>query len=705
MVSGSPPRTRRQSMLLREYEALSQDERSSGAVLAGLISVAVALLGGIGALVLQTCLLERVPAPGVGTSSCLNLPGWLYAAMPLGPLAIIAFYLPLGAISVARSYYTRALEYELLLGPSRSVRQAIKRNDFPVPSFQHLVWPVYSQRGGWMRYRVLLLLSQVAVGVTFICLTTFLVVHARPIGVQLVAAVFYILATGLLVRVAWGGAVQGARLWGDLQRHLPASLERTRELVSGEGSVAPAPLSLAGYLACPRPVELLIKSPFLLGGLALGAVATSGRFAWSTWLWVLVGFEFFLYQSRYQLNDLRNVAQDETHAFASSRRRFPPPITRRRVALGLGTAAIRLLAWGAIVATLWASAGKALLLAGTFALLLAIAYELLRTQAPDPPTLPREPPNLTGLPRASPAARGITLLVGVGYGVRTALGIWVGSTGSAPDWSLLLAGVAVAAFGVLFVSMTWVLEGTALIARDDQQRRGGWVLSSILFKKPHIALLLRESGYIETPIRGRLTDGHDTRLVLAARERPLRKRGPEPLLRPMLNTWNIALIVSLALGVLFGLALANGLTVIDFARPWSVLAALIGALLLARALVAVRSHLRLTALVTVIAGTLLTSAAMTMDLPRPGLAPVPLVVISLTYGVFARASYDDLQRLGRALSLRVAAAALRAWLRSMAHRLFRWLVGEETFALLEHGVAQIQEPGPAISRRRQHISG
>jgi hypothetical protein len=93
-------------VLLTEYEAARDDERANGAAIVAFASVAVALLGGLVAVLVQDCRDDWVPG-------CWAVDGSVYALLPLPPLILLAYGLYLAMGNSVRSYYLRVLEREI----------------------------------------------------------------------------------------------------------------------------------------------------------------------------------------------------------------------------------------------------------------------------------------------------------------------------------------------------------------------------------------------------------------------------------------------------------------------------------------------------------------------------------------------------------------------------------------------------------------
>lgn len=240
--------------------------------------------------------------------------------------------------------------------------------------------------------------------------------------------------------------------------------------------------------------------------------------------------------------------------------------------------------------------------------LTAVAYEFLRA-----------PPRGH---RLGTRAVAIWLAVGLGYVVRCGLGLRLG--GLAWGSLAMLATLAcAAAFGIMFVLLTWALEATSYCVADA---RGGWQARPELASKPHIAALLPS---LDVPLRGSASDQGrycgDQRVL----------RGPGRLLAP----WNLALAASAGFGAVAGAALAGPPTA---GAAWSLAVAAVGvagAVSLARCGGSGPRWLATAAWALVLAG-----LAVAAHTARPVLAALPWLGIAGVYTVFRAWSYHDLIR-------------------------------------------------------------
>ena len=346
----------------------------------------------------------------------------------------------------------------------------------------------------------------------------------------------------------------------------------------------------------------------------VAAACSTGHFGgWArfTVLWLVL--ELLICQARYQWNDIAGVDSDLRHPEAGARSRLPagstPQARRRSIRLSWLTAAARVLA-ALLVGWLTGLTGQVLVLAAAvFAI--AGSYELLRASRYRHWTLVR--------------VVAVWLAVGLGYLVRGGLGLSLGGLawGSAAMVSTL---VCLAAFGIMFVLLTWALESTSYCTADDD---GRWHARPELAAKPHLAALLR---HVAGPLDGAGPPPGASRYC--GGDRVL--RGGSRLSAP----WNLALLAASASGGVSGAALARPHAAGSAAAvAWIVAAAagLAGGVALARC----RSSRDRWAVAA--AWFLLVVAAGLVARPGlPVLAGLPWLVVAGLYCMFCGWSYREL---------------------------------------------------------------
>jgi hypothetical protein len=248
-------------------------------------------------------------------------------------------------------------------------------------------------------------------------------------------------------------------------------------------------------------------------------------------------FEYLIYQARYQWNDIRGLADDLAHSASAERgrlpvRRFGP---KRSVAvsaavMGLRTAIVLVLVVFD-VGGLW----DLYLLAFVLVWGVALIYEALR--------------ETTRLPEGVRAGA-IWLVVGSGYSIRAAFGFRLAGLYSGEGivvfWLLVSAAWA---FGIVFVTMTWVIEAVGghfygvlpgpLHYVDDVSDSGGDGPGALLRRKVHLFRLARYSG---VAVKGVASEAALDVQDLAEKEKILDSGGR------LLSPWNIALLMAVGLG-------------------------------------------------------------------------------------------------------------------------------------------------------------
>lgn len=133
----------RLQILLLDYEMARQDDRGAVATQATILSVAVALLLGIGAIISQACAFEL-------KKECVEVPDGLLAAVPLAPLAMVGYLQMIGTAGTIRNYYMRALERELR-EQLRDTLAAVR--GLSAASYTELLTVQISQTRGSLPYR------------------------------------------------------------------------------------------------------------------------------------------------------------------------------------------------------------------------------------------------------------------------------------------------------------------------------------------------------------------------------------------------------------------------------------------------------------------------------------------------------------------------------------------------------------------------
>jgi hypothetical protein len=270
----------------------------------------------------------------------------------------------------------------------------------------------------------------------------------------------------------------------------------------------------------------------------------------------------------------------------------------------------------------------------------------------------------------------IWLLVGLGYPIRAGLGLAFAGF-SLFSSTMIIAVAYFAAFGVMFVLMTWVLDATSYcyVGQDDR-----WHALGTLSEKPHLGTLLKR-----TNVKLVDTSGSTVRTELYTkpeqRTSELHYGGDERLLArdglPFFTPWNFALISTAMMAGLLGMLLANPPRTAVEQLTLIALITLAGSILVAR--------VKLAAIVAVLV--LFVPAALTMvgrwtEARNPALTFIPWLAAIVTYLVFRRSSYRDLKKFAgifSACSVRKIVKMLLSGSYRMALFVLKKLVGEKTW--------------------------
>ncbi|MGW5052081.1 hypothetical protein [Actinokineospora sp. NPDC004072] len=621
-------------VMLVEYQALRDDERATANSQAALASVFVALLAGLFAILVGDC---RFRAATRGEASCYELNQAVYVVAPALPFAVLTYIVMLGLQITLKSFYLRGIENEIRKQMTREL-DAIP--EVSVASGTELLLALTSPRRGRVGYRAMLIFLAVSFIIAMGGWMTFVVVELEGVVARVVLLAIYGPLLLLLVHEGIAGNHGGRTLLGGAARRLARSPEYPRL-----SRFAPDPARRTGrrtwpYLLLPRPADL-VKWLFVpiaaVVGVLHGAAdpATRVPLPWAVATWLV--FEYLVYQARYQWNDIRGVGDDMAHPAAAARSRLPAGDRGPRAAVLISAVvALVRLALAAVFALVIAPPQVAHLLALAAAAVWALAavYEWLRARR---------------------AGWALWLVVGGGYAIRTAVGLaLMGLVPSGDGLRPFLAYVVAAwAFGVVFVTMTWVIEA---VGHCFGVLPGGLVHpGQPLSGKPHLLRLL--------PLAGIRAGVGAANRPSAASQRPLDRRCP------VLSPWNLALLVALAAG-----AAAAAPTV--RASAWLALAVAVPAIAVVLPAGALARWLAAACVVLIAGG----AGAWTLE---PGGAVGLVVTVALFLAVycgFRGLSYVDLTGFVPALRAVIAVIA-RLPVRALRFAA-RWAVGRRTWDLL-----------------------
>ncbi|GGM20465.1 hypothetical protein [Micromonospora yangpuensis] len=627
--------------LLLDYEMVREDERNYLNVQAGLYGVAIALIAlMIGALTQECGLGMREPP------DCTDAPDAVLAAAPILPLGLIAFIQGMGSIASIRSYYLRGLEREL----GRYVPQPIAAlGDLRPISYVGLTTELISLRRGFLTYRILFNTILLAIFVVFGGMTFYIgTAVTRPY--QVAMAVLYGTVVLILLTQTLQATVGGARLFALVARRFvqgPRYSHLPKVHAATEGGVATTfgatrQRSFLSYLLLPRPEDMIKWSiaPLTYAAFAVGPGGWADVRGFVV-LWLVL--EYLVYMARYQWNDVRGVTDDWEHSESAARGRLPIgrdfAETRSNILGSVFVAALRLVlamlvAWlaGLVAQTGWT-------IAVVFGV--AVLYEVFRS------------PALARVPGTVPV---VWLLVGAGYAIRGAVGIQGAGVPLRSGPALVGLGFFVS-FGIMFVLLTWVLDATSYGRTGPD---GSWAFRPALRRKPHLARLLSHTSLRRHLVTGQRDEepegeyGGDVRLL---RDDPQRPRPGAP--------WNVAQVVAAGLGAVLGLELA----VPADRLPAAHLTVLAGGVALALLVQQIRKTW--VNVLTVVAGVgAPVAVALVAGAAYPVLAPLPWLVVALTYVSFRGSSYQELKSFG---------PMVVGHLRRLPRLLMRGIVGSATW--------------------------
>lgn len=635
---GVSDRRLRFQLLLADYQAGREDDRVLAATQAATISVAVALLGLLAAATTQLCVIDNSP-------NCIALPSPLIAAAPLGPIAVIAFLMTYGTLATVRSYYLRALEEEL----HQFAPQPMARLKDVLPaSYVEFSTSLGSLRRGRFTYRMMIGIIFFAVFAIFGGLTTYIALNV-DLATRIAMGIVYIPIASILVYEAIAVTVGGRGLLIQAVH----GLLRNRPRFPHVPPMLKAQRSLLSYLIWPRP-EDWIKLIFAPTVWAVTAMTVGSFSQWGTFLVVWAVLELLIYFARYQVNDWLGLAGDQDHEERKARARLPIGATarqtKRNIISSIAVAVLRLVA-AAVVGWFTGLLWTVVLLVGIVALT-ALGYEWLRSR-------PAKRPGAL-----SAVVVAIWITVGVGYSLRAGVGLHYAGV----PWTSVtaIAGIAaLGAYGIMFVLLTWALEGASLARLVKRADGSQWYGSAGLGAKPHVTALLKYA-------KVRLIDSPPPPGNVSGTKEPI--LFPRGLVRA---PWNVALVVALLIGTVFALGLAGtapSLTSLG-QLPLPPASYLLVASVVCAALLIIPGSGTQRALFGLVGGGVTIAATIWLT----GLAwhPVlwaPWAVIAATYVAFRNSSYHDLKHALRNLGL-VLGQAGRSVLRKM--------VGRRTWDLIE----------------------
>ncbi len=418
-----------------------EDDRAAQNILANLYGIAIAL---------QVALIAAL----LGNQS---LPRAALAFAPLLPFSAIAYVVLIDSNMTMRSFYLRALEEELRTRLFANINLTVLNGIKPMSS-QEFIVSIASGARGRIAWRIAYAIIQGAILLVFGGATILIGYRAGGIYAFIMFVVYAPLGLILAIEGVTVGIAGRSAFGAELNRFRADNYGSIRRLGSLQSSRIDE-RKLPSYLLLPRPGDLpkwaFIPASALLGLLLLNAfnnLSSRDLFALlAGWL----AFEYLVYQARYQINDVRDAAQDLNHPKRRLRMRLPVHEfgIRASVKATLAAVAVRLAALGLILVSNPFNIRNELSMAAIAVFLITVPYEYLRT---------REPRNLTAARRL---AISTWIIVGAGYAIRVCLGLSL--AGIKSPSILTVFAVSGWLFGIMFVTMTWVLEATSYLVKSE----------------------------------------------------------------------------------------------------------------------------------------------------------------------------------------------------------------------------------------------
>ncbi len=470
-------------LLIEDYNNLRDDERYFTSAQGNILYLGLTVLAALFFVVKDIS----------DSGSKVKYPDGLVAAMPLVVLAFLAFSEYLGAQAIIRSFYARALERELrgyVNSAGRTLRSVAGTAGLAGQSLDSLR-----------------LLSFTEFQANYSSMNNFrsFGFFLRTVAFGALSVVFGGLSAYLSLQVGWTwripmwlfyGPVVAVILWDNIQSTRGKSFFAAQRMAVGRRlgtPLEPVPeeerkgRSLLGYLVLPRPDDLITKSGFTVAGTWLGAIVSSPQ-AMAPLIVLVVSIEFLAYQARYQWNDIRGADEDQSAPCAAARGRLPGGAGNIPASFAAMVMRIALVGWAVALiddVTPWSTHACVVLAVSVPAVFsLALVYEALRA------TIRRR--------GCSPMLLGLVLsVVSLGYPLR----FWLGWSASGGTWSvgLGLTLIALSALGVLFVSLTWVLEAFSYVVDVNSDEDHAYWANETISGKDHLRRLALACGFDLVP--------------------------------------------------------------------------------------------------------------------------------------------------------------------------------------------------------------
>jgi hypothetical protein len=621
------PRDQALDVLLVDYQAGRDDDRTNWSGVTTIFSIAIASIALCGTIIVKLC--------DETLAGCRVEQPWFIVASLMVPAGLLAHLQALGAMATLRSFYLRALEREiaLRLGPSSEIGSLNRRMQSPAQ--MELLQTYYSTSQGLSGYTLLsgIMLISAALGFGTLAILGASVV---PVAWRLVIVGIFVPVTigilGQFVHASRGGRDSFKTAVGAYQTR------RIEPLWPRPKKGPDEPGSLFNYLLLPRPNDLA-KALFLPVGyvLAIWLADENTRAEFWKLALALVAFELLNYQARYQRNDLVGITQDAAHPEKTLRGRLPlPPGSERRnirasiVALVLRTYWFVALAWFLEPPQrVWLLAGGATVWA------LASVYDTVRSRTQT------MHPRMTALL--------IIVLVGIGYAVRVTTGMGL-VTDSIPAPVLAAVAFLTWSYGVQSVVLAWTIEANAHVRAHGDNSAA--LADRAVGEKHHLRLCL-DSLYQRVELVDRDETQRDGYRYLSDGE----MKSAVPLGKPtsVSSPWVIASgLVGLA-----GIGLPAILDGFTWRIPLVAAIGLIEAALLSK--LRLRGRLIITGIATVTISALFLGEGAALMM----ISPIAALILGSAYTSFGRMSYADVQGLSntfRTLPRAISRLVIRVFL-------------------------------------------
>ncbi|WP_330252935.1 hypothetical protein OG874_44040 [Nocardia sp. NBC_00565] len=460
-------------VLLRDYDLARNDERNLTALYFTTFSIAIATLGLLGGLLFRALDSSKPP-----------LEDFVLVGAPLIPLCLFIHLLTMAPAAVARAFYARLLERQIqsivdMHGPYPGLR---------FPSFVELN-VIFSRFTRRTFYRTVIGLLATLILILFLGMTMVLILKTHHAVSKFIAAPFYALTTFLVVSNWIGLNRRGREFFAQVLHDYPEN-RRDSLQPSASATKSSGTRSLVGYLLLPRPADLS-KALFFPASVGISCLLTDQTVHGGIRFVVMwLTLELLIYAARYQVNDIRGASEDGRAP--EKRARGRPAMTPSAMKLSAGVIALRLymVFLIAITPSLALSSNIRWALGGVVGT--AAVYEFARSVERREYEKSEHPARGTIMlsKQNRIAAASVLLLVGLGYPLRTALGLLFVPTETIPVQVFVGMLFFTFSFGILFVSMTWALEAVSYLSelpRAGTPPQFHWSL----LEKPHLVLLVR----------------------------------------------------------------------------------------------------------------------------------------------------------------------------------------------------------------------